>query len=304
MVVMEQIDSLPERIVVGIDGSDLSIAALRWAGEEAVLRDATLLIVSAWSMPVLAYPAGPTGVFLDSGPFETEARRLVEDAVTRLRSDLGDRAVRVETSVVCERAASAILERSEDASLVVIGSRGRGGFASLVLGSVAVACIHHCRVPVVVIHEAGYLPGCGDVVVGIDDSAGARAALRWAAIEAVRLGRRLVVVHGWELPDTMPQGSAGYGPLVEDSFTEVGERLLEVTVMKELADLAERPEILTRAVPVDAVGALLAEAEDAGLLVVGSRGRGGFTGLLLGSVSQQCVHHATCPVVVVPEQSA
>ncbi len=301
---MEQTDSLPERIVVGVDGSDHSIAALRWAAEEAVLRHATLLIVSAWHMPVVAYPAGPTGIFLDPGPFETEAKRLVDDAVAQLRVDLGDRALTVETTVVYESAATAILERSEHASLVVIGSRGRGGFASLVLGSVAVACIHHCRVPVVVVHDAGHLPGRGDVVVGIDDSSGARAALRWAAIEAVRVGQRLVVVHGMELPDTMPQGAAGYGPLLEDSFKEVGERLLEVTAMKELADLAERPEIETRAVALDAVEALLVEAENAGLLVVGSRGRGGFAGLLLGSVSQQCVHHARCPVVVVPEQSS
>jgi nucleotide-binding universal stress UspA family protein len=199
----------------------------------------------------------------------------------------------------------ALVEASSDASMLVVGTRGRGGFASLLLGSVSTGCVHHAKVPVVVIDDIGGLPGCGDVVVGVDDSKGAAAALWWAASEAGRLGVRLTVVHGRENQDAMPPGGLAFSELHRTEFLASAQRLMVDMVDQAKAGLEHPPaEVELRPVELTAPEALLHEAKGAGLLVVGSRGRGGFAGLILGSVSQQCVHHAPCPVAVIPQPTS
>jgi nucleotide-binding universal stress UspA family protein len=146
------------------------------------------------------------------------------------------------------------------------------------------------------------------IVVGVDGSTGARQALAWAAAEALLRGASLHVVHGWMVPliDAMPEpwvlGSPQIGPSDEEVYAHLAARAKGV--LDDALDQvrAEHPELeidgeLCEARPAET---LIASAGDADLLVVGSRGRGGFKGLLLGSVSVQCVHHAPCPVVVVP----
>jgi nucleotide-binding universal stress UspA family protein len=148
----------------------------------------------------------------------------------------------------------------------------------------------------------------GTVVVGVDGSPGARKALAWAVDEA-RLRRcSLRVVHAWMVPliDAMPEPWAIGSPAIGPSDDEVYEHLVAVAkgvldeALEEAKGWAPELEIEGELVEARAAGALIAAAGDAELLVVGSRGRGGFGGLLLGSVSAQCVHHASCPVVVVP----
>ena|SRR5438067_301236 len=147
----------------------------------------------------------------------------------------------------------------------------------------------------------------GTIVVGVDGSDGAKHALRWAAAEARLRGSRLLIVHAWRFGYAGVPGG-GYGSLggpfdpfpgggVSDMHRAAEELLEKVTA--ELDGEAEGVEIERRVVEGGAPEVLVAAAAEADLLVVGSRGHGGFAGLLLGSVSQQCAHHAHCPVVIV-----
>jgi nucleotide-binding universal stress UspA family protein len=146
------------------------------------------------------------------------------------------------------------------------------------------------------------------IVVGTDGSPGARQAVRWALGEARLRGASVHVVHAWMVPliDAMPEpwfvGAPAVGPSDEEVYGHLVGAARSVHDEAVAEARAAEPELeidgeLAEARPAEA---LLAAAEDADLLVVGSRGRGGFAGLLLGSVSAQCVHHAPCPVVVVP----
>lgn len=140
------------RIVVGIDGSEPARAALAWAAKEAELRDATLEVVGAWAFPMYVDPMG--GAFPMPGMYEkTEAneREMVEGEV---RTVLGATpAVPVEIAIRCGSTATELLDAAKGADLLVVGSRGRGGFASLLLGSTALQCIHHAPCPVTVVRS-------------------------------------------------------------------------------------------------------------------------------------------------------
>jgi nucleotide-binding universal stress UspA family protein len=141
--------------------------------------------------------------------------------------------------------------------------------------------------------------GEGDrVVVGVDGSASSLRALRWAADQARRTGNRLVVVTTWEFPTTY-----GWVPPYPPDFDPGGDarRLLQEAVASELGD---DPGVEVELVVEEghAAPVLVQQAKDATLLVVGSRGHGGFAGMLLGSVSEHCVHHAACPVIVIRDR--
>jgi nucleotide-binding universal stress UspA family protein len=145
----------------------------------------------------------------------------------------------------------------------------------------------------------------GRIVVGVDGSNGARAALAWALDEARLRGASVDVVHAWHAPAAVVPGPYGASPTVDDDATgrvrSAEEQVLEQQLQAANTDGVEIEPLLPSASPVDA---LLDIARGADLLVVGTRGRGGFSGLLLGSVSQQVSHHAPCPVVIVPEPQA
>ena len=135
-------------IVVGIDGSDASRDALRWAHEEAQLRGATLRVVHIWVYPYL----GPrTGVHEPRELMEGDATRLLVDELERFRAEVPDRGVPVETRLLEGSPADGLVAESRDADLVVVGTRGRGGFSSLLLGSVSAEVAHHARCPVVLV---------------------------------------------------------------------------------------------------------------------------------------------------------
>jgi nucleotide-binding universal stress UspA family protein len=290
-------------IVVGVDGSHTAKRAAVWAAHEAASLGTGLRIISAWPMPMLVGSvAGIGGTYFDPQLLEDAAWSVVADAEATVRNEMGDRAPHAWTGTTQSNPVEALVDASSSAAMLVVGSRGRGGFASLLLGSVSSGCVHHARVPVVVIDGAAGLPGCGDVVVGVDDSKGAAAALRWAGTEAGRLGVRLTVVHGRDLQNAMAPGGEVFGELHRDEFLASANRLMVDMVDAATATLDHPPaDVELRPVELTAPQALLREAKGAGLLVVGSRGRGGFAGLLLGSVSQQCVHHAPCPVAVIPQ---
>jgi nucleotide-binding universal stress UspA family protein len=139
----------------------------------------------------------------------------------------------------------------------------------------------------------------GTVVVGVDGSPGAECALRFAAQEAKLRGARLRVVTAWHLPAMGNGGAFPMYPIAPDEFKEGTKKMLEKSlsvVADELAGL-EVEQVIEQGQASDV---LIRQAQEADLLVVGTRGHGGFASLLLGSVSQQCAHHAHCPVVIVP----
>lgn len=139
----------PPRIVTGVDGSASSVAALRWAARQAGLTGASVDAVIAWHYPVLAVPVGPApGAMLDSADFEKAADATLADAIAAadLSSD-----VRVSARVKEGNAAQVLLDAADGADLLVVGSRGHGGFAEALLGSVSQHCVHHASCPVVVI---------------------------------------------------------------------------------------------------------------------------------------------------------
>jgi nucleotide-binding universal stress UspA family protein len=204
------------------------------------------------------------------------------------------------------RPAAALLAAARDADLLVVGSRGHGGFVGLLLGSVSQRCVDHAKCPVAVIPPSWDGANHGRIVVGVDGSEASYGALHWAIAEAARRDAQLDVVNAYGFH----QYPSPYGPTVAidpDQLETGSKALLDEMVAGAFGGPGPPRAVETIAPSMTAVPALLESAKGADLLVVGSRGRGTFTGLLLGSVSQQCVHHAPCPVVVVhpprPEQS-
>lgn len=136
-------------VVVGVDGSEDSERALRFALEEARLRGARLRVVHAWQLPYPVHAGGPVPIVYDRADVAAGARDVLERAVAAVAADVDD--VQVEPVLVEDRAAPALLAAAEGADLLVMGSRGHGGFVGLLLGSVGQQCAHHARCPVVVV---------------------------------------------------------------------------------------------------------------------------------------------------------
>jgi nucleotide-binding universal stress UspA family protein len=281
--------------VVGVDGSPASLRALHWAAAEAARRDAGLDVVHAWMTP---YPLMPTDVFKDPAPFEARGWEIINHALAALapheHAPFDVRPVLVE-----DYAAKALLRAAKAAELLVVGSRGRGGFSGLLLGSVSQHSIQQAPCPIAVIpHAWTGSDQHGRVVVGVDGSDHSRRALRWAIGAAALRDAVLDVVHAYDyMAVVMPIGMA---PGIDrETLEKESRKLLEQMVEPELRAASRRPVDATLVPePASAARALIDTAIGADLLVVGSRGRGGVRGLI-GSVSQQCVHHAPCPVVVV-----
>jgi nucleotide-binding universal stress UspA family protein len=280
-------------VVVAVDGSESALRATRWAAEEAARRGRALRIVHAYQWPPVA---GPTLASFETG-FEAvraTAETVVRDALAAVAD--GASGLRCETEVVLGGTVPTLRSESERAALLVLGSRGLGGFSGLLAGSVTVALAAHGHCPVAVIRDEP--PAEGPVVVGVDGSPASEAAIGFAFEEAALRGCELVAVLAWT-DGVFPVGPSGVEYPVIDwtPFAEQAEELLG----ERLAGWAEKyPEVVVRRrIERDRPAvALLDAAKDARLLVVGSRGRGGFAGLTLGSVSQAVLHHAPCPVVV------
>jgi len=289
---------MPGLITVGVDGSATGREALRFALDEASLRGAQLRVVHVWSIP----PLTATGVSLVPA-FDLLQAELSEAAAASLDADVeqvggNESAVEIGRHVVRGDAAGTLVDLSSEADLLVVGSRGRGALAGSVLGSVSRACLQHASGPVAVVHVAH--PGDRSrVMVGTDGSPGSAAALDWAFAEAQRRGISVHAVAAYH----EPWGLAGGVVRSPDAVFELREALARNA--EDLLDAAARAappdvQVSREAVAAPAGPALVAAAADSDLLVVGSRGRGGFASLVLGSVSQYCAAHAGGVVVVVP----
>jgi nucleotide-binding universal stress UspA family protein len=291
------------RVVVGVDTERTCLPSLGWAFAEAARRVTELDMVHAWMLPNDVTPIGIPGPPLDAAPFEAQANRVFDDAIARVPAKLRDAAPVMRRIPVQDRPAKALLDASRGADLLVVGSRGRGAVAGL-LGSVSHQCVHHAPCPVAVV-PSHWSPERtpARIVVGVDGSAQSTRALRWALDEAERWAGALVVVHSWHTPYPAEPWGMVITPRDRDKFEKEAHELIGDMVDLAVGDGAARPASLTVMSIEDASGpALVHASENADVLVVGSRGRGGFAALLLGSTSLHCLHHAPCPVVVVPAQ--
>lgn len=282
-------------IVVGIDGSDESFVGLAWAVHEAGHTRRALRLVHAWEVPVPGYVPVPASVDMVREAAET----VLSESVAKAEEWAPD--VTVEGRLVHGPPARVLADSGADAAMIVVGSHGRGGFARLLLGSTSAAVAAHASVPVVITRgtDRNEAWRSGPVVVGVDGSEVSESAIDFAFAAASLRGAGLIAVHAWSQPD--PFVDEAYAVLSEAATRQTEARL---AVSESLAGWRDKfPDVSVTEVIADGhpVDALLAEAaqSNAALLAVGSRGRGGFAGLLLGSVSRGVLHHATCPVAVV-----
>jgi nucleotide-binding universal stress UspA family protein len=293
------------RIVVGVDGSPNSAAALQWAVAEAELRQQRVTALFAWGYIPPGHAGDGRTFDADYGPADADAAltATIRDAVGQAT------AATIERRVVADLAAKSLLAAGQGAGLLVVGARGIGGFRGLLLGSVSQQCLHHTSVPLGIVRTPAS-PGDGveasepgpaargRIVVGVDGSDAARRALRWALEEARLRRARLDVVHAWQAPYVVPSPFMGLAldpGLVEKQARAVLDRVVDAEDTRSQAAPVER--IL---VQEGAARAVLDTAQGADLVVLGSRGLGGFKCLLLGSVSHHVAHHVRCPLVVVP----
>ncbi len=288
-------------VVAGVDGSPQSLAAAGYAAHIARARGVPLKLVHGYLHP-FGYGAAPLDPYWNvPPPPPADGEVMLGRLANRLRSEYPG--LEVTYDQPAGGAAAALLRESETAALLVVGSRGHGGFTGLLLGSVSSHVAAHARCPVLVVRPPATdaLPTAdAPVVVGVDGSVGSLRAVGYAAAEAAREGRPLLLLTAEAREDAGDLGAGTPTGAPDDAdpadadadgtdraLAEVRRRWPDVAVT--LRRVAERP-----------APALVAASRDAALVVVGSRGRGGFTGLLLGSVSQAVLHHASCPVLVVP----
>lgn len=282
-------------VVAGVDGSAHALRAVRWAAREAAARDVELVLIDAIGLPDLMVG----GVAQPTIALRTELRRRGE-ALLRVAETMAAKTAptRIERRLDEDLPAPALVRAGQAARMLVLGSTGRDAFLSgLVLGSTAIAVAAHADCPVVVVR--GREAHAHDpVVVGVDDSPLSEAALGCAFEAADLYGTELIAVHVWS--DRDPRVALGQS---REFFEWKPPDGVEERVLAErVTGWSEKyPDVRVTCV-VRASGprnALLELSERAQLTVVGSRGRGGFRGLLLGSVSQALIHHAGCPVMVV-----
>ncbi len=284
-------------IIVGVDGSSPSAAAVDWAAREAKLHDLPLTLVHVIETPMVRtrpeIPMPPQLV--------TRLQRNGEELLREARSSVeagadGSPPKRVDTELIAAGVLPTLIDLSKEATMIAVGCRGLGAIERRLLGSVSTGLIRHASCPVAVIHDEGTsigYPANAPVVVGIDGSPVSESATAVAFDEASRRGADLVAVHAWsdfgiaELPGVEPSD------VQKEAEEALGERL---------AGWQERyPDVAVRRVVVldSPARQLLEQSEAAQLTVVGSHGRGGFAGMLLGSVSTAVAESARTPVIVV-----
>ncbi|MFI7707446.1 universal stress protein [Nonomuraea sp. NPDC049480] len=277
-------------ITVGVDGSVTARAAVEWAANDAFRMRVPLRIVHAVDRTPYQVGRYPNPSLPDA--LLREGRRILREAEALVHER--QPTVEVTTQEVEGAPATVLRDQAKDATEIVVGSRGLGGFAGALLGSVSTQVAGHARCPVVVVRPE-HRPVHGEVVVGVDDSPECEPALAYAFEQAKLRGATLRAVHAWQLPVHAFAPEATYDmdevrtaqhQVVRDRLNAAREEYPQVTVVEDVH----------AAHPVDA---LVEASGKADLLVVGSHGRGAMGSMVLGSVSRGALHHANCPVAVV-----
>ena len=280
-------------IAVGVDGSPASTVAVDWAARDAAIRNVPLTlvhiangVVAPWSRTPL-----PTGF----GKWQQErGRKFIDDAIRVAKEATRADQVQVRTEMYYSAVVPTLVDISKDVEMVVVGSRGQGAFGSL-LGSVSAGLVQHSHCPVAVIHDEDPLmphPAEAPVLVGIDGSPVSELATEIAFDEASRRHVDLIALHAWSDTRMLDFPGMDWSTMKESEDEVLAERLAgwqerypDVTVHRQV--VCDRPS-----------RQLIEHSEAAQLVVIGSHGRGGFAGMLLGSVSAAVVQSARMPVIV------
>lgn len=277
-------------IVVGVDTRPESRLALRWATREAAESGLPVRITTVYQQPLTLSAYVPLTMDIPD-----DVQTAFDEAVAYVRDRLGPDRV-IATSPFIASPAQVLVKESEDAELLVVGSRSRSTLASIALGSVSCAVAAHAKCPVVVVRGSRADEAPERVVVGVDGSEHSTLALDFAFEHAARQGWTLEVVYVWE-----PVGSVDPAAWTLERATGEREALRQELKERVAPYHAKYPDVTATCHVLEGRPAtvLAAQSRSADLVVVGSRGHGGIAGLLLGSVSQGLLHHAQSTVIVV-----
>jgi nucleotide-binding universal stress UspA family protein len=282
-------------IIVAVDGSPASNAAVSWAARDAVMRHLPLTLVHVVNPLAPPWPQIPVPDGFAVWQ-ENEGRRILGDAL-KIAQDTakGDRPIRVESELMFSTTVPTLVDLSKDAKLMVVGSSGRGVLARGLLGSVSSSLVRSAHCPVAVIRDEDLPmpdPAQAPVLLGIDGSPASELATAIAFDEASRRRVDLTAVHAWSDVEIFELPGLDWSAVKAEEERSLAERLAgwqerypDVTVHRIL--VCDRPARV-----------LVEKSESAQLVVLGSRGRGGFTGVLLGSVSNAVVQSVRVPVIV------
>ncbi len=289
-------------IVVGYDGSQESRAALDWSLDSARRRGLPVLAVHASALPMPPFAAG--GYWrVDESMLRQAGQQVLDEAVKHAAQYAPE--VEFSISLVTAPAVAALMDASDNAELLVLGARGLDGFSEMLVGSTSVQLAAHASCPTVVVRPPDDAPEpdgaeAGRIVVGVDGSSISEDALGFAFEEASLRGVGLTALHAWDAGflDLPGHGAPVPAQVATDAFLDEEIRVLAESLAgwrEKFPDVDVRQDVIKGRPAFE----LVAASRGAVLLVVGSRGRGGFTSLLLGSVSHTVLHHAHCPVAVV-----
>ncbi len=286
----------PRVVTVGIDGSETSGVALAWAAREASRRGAQLRVIHAYTIPVYGGEFGAVMAFpsVELEQFHASHEQTAADEIEPIRVAYPD--LTIKTIVHSGPPITSIVEGSKDSELVVVGSHGAGSLAAILIGSVARGVAHRAPCPVVLVPNVPLRATVGKIVVGTDGSPAAEAAMDWADDESRLWDAELTVTHSCYYPY-----HAGH------VTTGGGAALMEVDAMMLLANAGHRidarrgsgTKVRTLLLPGPPATALVEASADSDLLVVGARGRSALKAALLGSTSNQAIHHARCPIAII-----
>jgi nucleotide-binding universal stress UspA family protein len=282
-------------IIVGVDGSPASNAAVCWAARDAVMRHIPLTLIHMVNPAASPWSQAP---LLDEFAVwqENEGHRILADAL-KIARDIanGEPRISIESELMFSATVPALVKLSKEAELIVVGNYGRGALARSLVGSTSSGLVRHAHCPVAVIRDEDPRmphPAQAPVLVGIDGSPASELATAIAFDEASRRHVGLIALHAWSDREIFEL------PGLDSSAVKAEEERL---LAEGLAGWQERyPDVtVTRLLVCDRPARVLVEtSESAQLVVVGSRGRGGFTGMLLGSVSNAVVQSVRMPVIV------
>jgi nucleotide-binding universal stress UspA family protein len=283
-------------IVTGVQGADAAVRVLERALSEAETTHRPLRVLTAWSTPPMVGDLGGLGYggeYIAPSVSTSCAQELVDTLLEKaLRERHSPLPVVTSTETHAGHPGRVLVEAAKDAGLVVVGGRGHGALASALLGSTTGYVLHHAHGPVMVVPDRAAPGPLRRVVVGYDGEGCSRSALRWGLDAAARHRCPLHVVHAMNI---LPIP----GPNVLYPDYEIATRSWLTNEVDQVVSARQDVEVVLDVVEGPAARILLLEAGADDLLVVGSRGRGGFADLVLGSVATQCTTHARGAVVVV-----
>lgn len=285
-------------ILVGVDGSREALQAAEWAAARAKLNNAQLQLVCAYALPSYTAASMESGfAVIDNDVIRASAQTVVDETLTHL-AKLGYQA---EGRVEPGDPTAVLVQLSQQADLIVVGTRGTGGFADRLLGATSSALPAYSRCPVVVVPGRGadqqFTP-VKKIVIGVDGSRRSRKSLRRAIEEAALWGAQLTAVDA--VPMASSAGVLAWLPATVDRESILRDVRDELKAICKAESAGSGVEIHAHALDGNPAALLTEFSTAVELVVVGTRGRGGFAGVLMGSTSQSVLAHSTCPVLVVP----